>query len=80
MPILLDSRNGTFVLQCLNGHRDSAGNTTMLVVEEFLSIPMTSIPGMMLGSPGDLTIRCYYCSICGYVEMYAPSAKRPYNG
>lgn len=70
MPILLDPRNGTFVLQCLNGHRDAHGNTTMVAVENFLAVPTTPIPG--LPAMGQIGLRCYYCSACGYVEMYAP--------
>ncbi len=44
----------------------------MVAMEEWLSISVASIPN----SPpvGGVWLRCYYCSVCGYAELYHPKS------
>ena len=70
MPIVLNPVTRTFVLNCINGHRLPNGDTTMVVVDSWVSVDTTIAPGFP--ADGSIGLRCYYCSVCGYVEMYAP--------
>jgi hypothetical protein len=58
MPILKE-KGVRFELHCLNGHRSADGGTVMLAMEETLCVK-------------DVALRCYFCSICGYAELYIP--------
>jgi hypothetical protein len=80
MPIMLDERNGTFVLVCLNNHRTDDGGSTMRAIEDWLSVPTMAAPGgpsVGRDKPNGLALRCYHCDVCGYVEMYMPPGASP---
>lgn len=81
MPIMLDGR-GSFALVCLNQHRTEDGGSTMRAVADWLSIPTAEAPTGPV-RVRDLPLRCYYCDVCGYVEMYMPKGairKEPDGG
>ena len=59
-----------------------AGDTTMVVAADWGSItsvvPPTQLdPFAGLSKPSVLPVRCYVCSVCGYVEMYAGTITDP---
>jgi hypothetical protein len=76
MPIVTDGKAG-FVLVCLNNHRTPSGGTTMVAIDDWLSIPTTAAPGHPAYGRLGMMLRCYYCSVCGYAEMYVPQQGEP---
>jgi hypothetical protein len=71
MPLFLFSNK--WELRCINylSHGQHAGST-MVKQSMFHALIVVNPPPNVTFNPGSgMPLRCYVCSVCGYIEMYA---------
>jgi hypothetical protein len=75
MPIFLNEATGKFELRCVSKHDDNPILVGEGLLHGLLSIKIEPNPTRAVPRSSTLPVRCYVCSVCGYVELYAISAK-----